>query len=488
LFAMSLWAFTSNFQSASLSSAFPQMIMAFPMEGPLSFPQLTHTAAVNILMLGASSIWWVPLANTYGRRPMVLLGLLCLVLFSVWAAVAKTFDSLLAARLFMGAACGTAETVSPDVVGEVFFVHQRGRAMGVYTLMLAMGPLVGGTAGSYIAADRDWRWIQWVCAILAGFTLVACFFLQPETLFDRKRAMELGGVNAHEFAEANGHGKHSDSEKSASHAVENEGPTTPNGPRHQDHAFAPYTFARSLKVGGINRGGLIRKFLTQFLTLRFPGVWMVMLQYAGLVAGIVTISIVGSQFVSMPPYLWGANAGLVNMGGIIGTFLGALYTYFLADRSLTSSARHDKQHGFAEPEQRLWTQFPSLFVATTGLWVFGACAANPNPNTWVGLEFGYGMLSFGLMQAPSVGFNYIIEAYNAVSGDCFVMVTLMRAIISFAWTFFVGQWVQERSPMEPFGIFGMLMGLFTLLTVPQYLLGKRTRIATAKWLPEVVEH
>jgi hypothetical protein len=59
------------------------------------------------------------------------------------------------------------------------------------------------------------------------------------------------------------------------------------------------------------------------------------------------------------------------------------------------------------------------------------------------------------------------------------MVTVLRAIISFAWTFFVADWIQERGAAEAFGIFGMLMGLFGLLTVPLWLLGKRIRIATA---------
>jgi MFS family permease len=97
------------------------MIMAFP-PVPKTFPQLTHLVAVNVLFLGASNLWWVPLANTFGRRPIVLLGGLMLALFSVWAAVAKSYDSLLAARCLMGLAAASGETISPDVVGEVFFV------------------------------------------------------------------------------------------------------------------------------------------------------------------------------------------------------------------------------------------------------------------------------------------------------------------------------------------------------------------------------
>ena len=94
------------------------------------------------------------------------------------------------------------------------------------------------------------------------------------------------------------------------------------------------------------------------------------------------------------------------------------------------------------------------------------------------------MVAFGLMQAPSVGFNYVIEAYSSIAGDCFVAITSARAVVAFAWTFFVGDWVHHSGAAEPFGIFALLMGIFSLLTIPMVMYGKRTRIWTAKWVPE----
>ena len=61
-------------------------------------------------MMGAANIWWVPLANTFGRRPIVLGNILLLVLSSMWAGLAKSFGSLLAARVLMGIAVAPADT------------------------------------------------------------------------------------------------------------------------------------------------------------------------------------------------------------------------------------------------------------------------------------------------------------------------------------------------------------------------------------------
>jgi len=50
----------------------------------------------------------------------------------MWAGLTHNFNSLLAARFFMGVGSGPADTICPDVVGEIYFVHQRGRAMVSY--------------------------------------------------------------------------------------------------------------------------------------------------------------------------------------------------------------------------------------------------------------------------------------------------------------------------------------------------------------------
>ncbi|EMC98599.1 hypothetical protein BAUCODRAFT_102930 [Baudoinia panamericana UAMH 10762] len=467
LFCVSLYPFVANITSASLASALPFLAAEFM--PPIPPPDLGHLIAVNVLMFGGANIWWVPMANIFGRRPVILLSLLILTVCSVWAAKATTYNSLLAARIFQGIGGAASDTLCPNAVGEIFFRHQRGRAMAIYTVFLALGPIIGGIVGSYIAAAHGWRWSQWLNVILSAFTLVCCALLQAETLFDRNAA--IAGVterrNTHEDPEGHLH-----FEKQNDVRQEQVEP-------HTGHTYQSFSFDQSLRVG-MYRGNVVKEFLAPWLTLRLPAVWVVMLHYGGLVGGIVTISTIGPQLVSMPPYDWGKNAGLINVGGLIGTVLGAAFTYLIADRLTKRQAQHE-EHGLSEPESRLPALMPGLFLAVTGLWMFGFCAANPSHAAWVGLEVGYGMLTFGLMQVPSIDFNYIIEAYPALSGDCFVMITCLRAVIGFAWTFFVGEWIQKAGPAEPFGIFGMLLGVFALLTVPLYLYGKRVRIATKKW-------
>ncbi|KAJ2896759.1 hypothetical protein MKZ38_005247 [Zalerion maritima] len=478
-----LFAFVTNFTSSGIAPGLQAWPIAYPEDPARPFSELTHLIAVNVLMCGAANIWWVPLSNMYGRRPVLLVTTLLLTVCTAWCGVAKTYDSLLAARIFQGIGGAASDTVAPAMVGDVYFMHQRGRAMAMYTVSLVGGALLGGVCGGYITFNLGWAYNFWVGVGLSAPLFPAVLFLVPETLYIR-----------HDDVPA------SDSQRPGSKedapGIETVEQIPAPAQKHK-----PFTWARSL---GFRKShpGLYHHFIQPWRSLMFPGTWVVMCHYAGLVGGTVTISTVGPQIVAQPPYLWGNNSGLINVGALIGALLGAAYTYFVSDFWLTQKAHSKSHHGLAEPEDRLPIMFPALFVATAGFLVFGFCAQNPGPNVWVGIEAGYGMIAFGLMQAPSIGFSYVsiyrlppmgfhalltivsqlIDAYSYMAGDCFVMVTILRSIIAFAWTFFVAAWVEKKGVAEPFGIFGMLMGMFSLLTVPLWLFGKRSRIATASKL------
>ena len=251
--------------------------------------------------------------------------------------------------------------------------------------MLSCGSIVGGIAGGYIGFRLGWAYLFWVSVALSAACFLGVFFLVPETLYDRP-APPVQPSTPSESGEKK--------EVEANHDEETRAET-----------YRPFTFPRSLTFGPV-RGNLVSLFIQPWRTLALPGTWVVMLQYAGLVGGVITISIIGAQLVSMPPYTWGAHTGLINIGGIIGALLGCVYTYVLSDLLLRNRAKHDK-HGLSEPEDRLPAVFFPLTLATCGFFIFGFCGQYPGENRWVGLQFGYGMIAFGLMQAPSIGFNYV---------------------------------------------------------------------------------
>lgn len=126
--AVAFYAFVANYVSASMAPALPAWNRASPRD-PRPAHELMQLVAFNVLVLGLGNILWVPLANVFGRRPVLVLST---VVLSAASACGMHFDGFLATllvRIFQGLGSSASETVVPAVVGDLFFVHERGAWM-----------------------------------------------------------------------------------------------------------------------------------------------------------------------------------------------------------------------------------------------------------------------------------------------------------------------------------------------------------------------
>lgn len=164
-----------------------------PAYGPLAkeFDITTVSASyqttVVIALNGVGPFLWIPLANVYGRRPVYLFTTLLGFGSALGSAYSKNYKQLIVARVFNGL-WPAAMALGPATVVDLFFYHQRGRAMGIFTVILTSGahiaPIVGGLIGQYLG----WRWTFKFAAILDGVMLLVITFCLPETLYIRDQS------------------------------------------------------------------------------------------------------------------------------------------------------------------------------------------------------------------------------------------------------------------------------------------------------------
>ena len=123
-----------------------------------------------------------PLADSYGRRPVLILGILFFALASVVSATTNGIEALMWIRTAQGFAGAAAAVVIQAVVRDMFDREDFARAMSFVTLVVTLAPLVAPMIGGYVAIWFGWRAIFW---ILAGFSLVVIALVLwkiPETL------------------------------------------------------------------------------------------------------------------------------------------------------------------------------------------------------------------------------------------------------------------------------------------------------------------
>jgi MFS family permease len=131
----------------------------------------------------------VPLSNILGRRPVLLVSTLLMTLCTMWCGLATGYNSLMAARIVQGIGGAAADTVAPALVRDVFFMHERGRAMTIYTVFLVLGPLVCGVTWGYIGSGPGWANVFWVGVALSAAVFLEVALLVLETLYDREASL-----------------------------------------------------------------------------------------------------------------------------------------------------------------------------------------------------------------------------------------------------------------------------------------------------------
>jgi DHA1 family bicyclomycin/chloramphenicol resistance-like MFS transporter len=132
-----------------------------------------------------------PLADRYGRRPLLISGVALTGAAGILCYFAPTMGWFVAARVVQGAAGGFGITVSRASVGDLFEEHALARMYAILTMALVLGTALSPYAGGLIARFIGWQsGFVWLAGA-AGLIALACFLWLPET-----RAAD---ANAHGF-------------------------------------------------------------------------------------------------------------------------------------------------------------------------------------------------------------------------------------------------------------------------------------------------
>ncbi|MEU1956023.1 multidrug effflux MFS transporter [Nocardia rhamnosiphila] len=163
--------------------AFPQM--EADLDATNSQIQLSLTGVLVGLAVGQLLVG--PLADAFGRRRPVLLGLLCHVGASGLCFVASDAGILAACRVLQGVSCAAVSVVSMATVRDLFAGSAHARIMSRMFLVIGIGPVIAPTLGAGVLLFADWRSIFLVLALIGVTLLVVGLIFFPDTLPPEQR-------------------------------------------------------------------------------------------------------------------------------------------------------------------------------------------------------------------------------------------------------------------------------------------------------------
>lgn len=165
-------------------------MLARALDAPMSTVQLTMSAL--ILAFGVAQMFWGPVADRIGRRPVLLAGLALYAVSSVGCALAESIATLVAWRVVQGAAMSAGVVCARAVVRDLYEPVEGAQVMALALSGLGVIALAGPLAGGMAAAAWGWRGPLALVAGVAGLTLAFIAWRLPETLQHRNpRATQL---------------------------------------------------------------------------------------------------------------------------------------------------------------------------------------------------------------------------------------------------------------------------------------------------------
>ena len=128
-----------------------------------------------------------PLADSYGRKPVLIIGTTLFALAAVISATTDGIEALTWVRAGQGFAGAAAAVVIQAIVRDMFAKEDYARTMSFIVLVMTIAPLVAPLIGGYMAVWFGWRSIFWLLASIALAVIFAVIWFIPETLAVEKR-------------------------------------------------------------------------------------------------------------------------------------------------------------------------------------------------------------------------------------------------------------------------------------------------------------
>lgn len=151
---------------------------------PYGTVQLTLT--LYLIGLAVCQLFYGPLSDRYGRRPLLLAGLALFVIASIASALATSIETLIAARLVQALGGAAGIVLSRAIVRDLYQGEKAASVLGYITMAWVLAPMIAPAIGGYLDQLWGFRSSFLVLALIGALTWIIAWFSLHETNFNRR--------------------------------------------------------------------------------------------------------------------------------------------------------------------------------------------------------------------------------------------------------------------------------------------------------------
>ena len=144
--------------------------------------QMQQTLSSYLFGFAAMNLFHGALADSFGRRRVVLCGVGLFTLASVGCALSTTIGALVVFRTLQGLASGAGTVVSRAIIRDLFPPAEAQRVMSQVTIFFGVAPAIAPLIGGWLFVHLDWHAIFWFLAAVGALLWWGVLRFLPETL------------------------------------------------------------------------------------------------------------------------------------------------------------------------------------------------------------------------------------------------------------------------------------------------------------------
>src|SRR2546421_8720011 len=183
--------FMTTLDSSIVNIGLPSIAHAFgvPLSGNIEWVLIGYLVVIAAVLLTFGR-----LADMLGRKPLFLAGLAVFTFGSAVCGAAPSLGTLIAARCFQGLGAAAILCVNVAMITRSFPAAERGRALGINAVLIALGVSAGPTLGGILTQALSWRWIFYVNLPIGALALLAAWCLLTERYHLEPQSFDMPGA------------------------------------------------------------------------------------------------------------------------------------------------------------------------------------------------------------------------------------------------------------------------------------------------------
>lgn len=153
-----------------------------------------------LLMSTVTVLIYGKLADLFGRKPILFVGLTIFLAGSILCGFAVSMEQLILYRLIQGVGAGAVMPIATTIIGDIYSTEERAKIQGylssVWGISAVSGPVIGGLLVQYVS----WQFVFWVNVPLGLLSMAVIHFFLHEPKETKKASIDYKGAFLLTFA------------------------------------------------------------------------------------------------------------------------------------------------------------------------------------------------------------------------------------------------------------------------------------------------